>query len=309
MTLALLPYPQLDPVLLHLGPLTLRWYALAYVAGLALAWWGIARTLRTKTLWAPAPFNGKPPATEDQIGDLVVWATFGVIVGGRLGWDLFYGIILCGATPDASGMCRNLPGDFLTHPWRLIAEWNGWVPQLQGMSFHGGLIGVVTAIWLYCRKHKLPLLPVADLVAAFTPIGLFFGRLANFVNGELWGRITDSPIGMVFCSRYFPAIYGTACPGGPVPRYPSQLFEAALEGVVLFLMLQLGLRVFHWHRKPGLLAAVFFAGYGTFRFAVEFFREPDAPFLGFLTMGMALSLLVWVAAAGLFYVALKPKTA
>lgn len=309
MTLALLPYPQLDPVLLHLGPLTLRWYALAYVAGLALAWWGIARALRAKTLWAPAPFNGKPPATEDQIGDLVVWATFGVIIGGRLGWDLFYGIILCGATPDASGMCRNLPGDFLTHPWRLIAEWNGWVPQLQGMSFHGGLIGVVTAIWLYCRKHKLALLPVADLVAAFTPIGLFFGRLANFVNGELWGRITDSPIGMVFCSRYFPAIYGTACPGGPVPRYPSQLFEAALEGVVLFLMLQLGLRVFHWHRKPGLLAAVFFAGYGTFRFAVEFFREPDAPFLGFLTMGMALSLLVWVAAAGLFYVALKPKTA
>jgi phosphatidylglycerol:prolipoprotein diacylglycerol transferase len=309
MTLALIPYPQLDPVLLHLGPLSLRWYALAYVAGLALAWAGIARTLKVASLWAPAPFNGKPPATADQISDLMVWATFGVIVGGRLGWDLFYGIGLCSVTPDASGMCRNLPGDFLVHPWRLIAEWNGWVPQLQGMSFHGGLIGVVTAVWLYCRKHRLAMLPVADLACAFAPIGLFFGRLANFVNGELWGRITDAPVGMIFCSRYFNAIYGTACPGGPVPRHPSQLYEAALEGVALFLILQLGLRLLHWHRRPGLLAAVFFAGYGLFRFVVEFFREPDAPFLGFLTMGMALSLLVWIAAAALFYVALKPKTA
>jgi len=301
-----LPYPQLNPVLFHLGPFSLRWYALAYVGGVAAAWWGIARTLRNKRLWAIAPFNGTPPASEEQIGDLVVWAMLGVIIGGRLGWDLFYGIGLCSVTTDVSGMCHNLPGDFLVHPWRLIAEWNGWVPQLLGMSFHGGLAGVVAAVWLFCRRTKLAMLPIADLACAFAPIGLFFGRLANFVNGELWGRVTDSPLGMVFCSRYFPAIYGNACPGGLQPRYPSQLFEAALEGVMLFAILQLGLRVWHWHRRPGLLAAVFFAGYGLFRFVVEFFREPDAPFLGFLTMGMALSLLVWIAAAALFWVAFKP---
>ena len=309
MILASLPYPQLNPVLLQLGPVSLRWYALAYVAGLALAWWGIVRVLRRKKLWAGPPFAGKPPATEDQISDLVVWATFGVIIGGRLGWDLFYGTILCSTTHDVSGFCRNLPGDFLVHPWRLLAEWNGYVPQLQGMSFHGGLIGVVLAVLLYCRKHKLALLPVADLACAFAPIGLFFGRIANFVNGELWGRTTDSPLGMVFCSKYFPAIYGTPCPGGLEPRYPSQLFEAALEGVLLFVILQVGLRVLGWQRRPGLLTAAFFGLYGVFRFIVEFFREPDAPFLGALTMGMALSLLLWIAAGALLYVALKPKAA
>jgi phosphatidylglycerol---prolipoprotein diacylglyceryl transferase len=309
MILATLPYPQLDPVLLQLGPVSLRWYALAYLAGLALAWWGIVRALRIKSLWAPPPFNGKPPASGDDIVDLATWSALGVIAGGRLGWDLFYGVILCSSTPDVSGFCRGMPGDFLVHPWRLLAEWHGWVPQLAGMSFHGGLIGVVVAVWLYCRKHKLALLPIADLACAFAPIGLFFGRIANFVNGELWGRVTDVPWGMTFCSRYFPAIYGTPCPGGLLPRHPSQLYEAALEGVLLFAVLQIGLRVFHWHRRPGLLAAVFFAGYGLFRFVVEFFREPDAPFLGALTMGMALSLLTWVAAAALFYAALKPKVA
>ncbi len=309
MILATLPYPQLDPVLVQLGPVTLRWYAIAYLAGVALAWYGIVRTLRRKSLWAAAPFSGRPPLSEDQAVDLATWAIVGIIAGGRLGWDLFYGIILCGTTSDTSGFCRGLPGDFLTHPWLLLAAWDGWVPQLRGMSFHGGLIGVVVAVWLYCRHQKLALLPVADLVCAFAPIGLFFGRLANFVNGELWGRITDAPVGMVFCSRYFPAIYGTPCPGGLTPRHPSQLYEAALEGVALLLILQLGMRIFHWHRKPGLMAAAFFAGYGAFRFIVEFFREPDAPFLGALTMGMALSLATWVAAGVLFYAALKPKPA
>ena len=309
MILASLPYPQLNPVLLQLGPLSLRWYALAYLAGLVLAYWGIVRALRVKLLWAPPPFNGKPPASEDDIVDLATWSALGVIAGGRLGWDLFYGVILCSSTPDVSGFCRGMPEDFLVRPWRLLAEWHGWVPQLAGMSFHGGLIGVVVAVWLYCRKRKLALLPIADLACAFAPIGLFFGRIANFVNGELWGRVTDAPWGMTFCSRYFTAIYRTPCPGGLLPRHPSQLYEAALEGIVLFAILQIGLRVFHWNRRPGLLAAVFFAGYGLFRFVVEFFREPDAPFLGFLTMGMALSLLTWIAAALLFRAALKPKTA
>jgi len=223
MILATLPYPQLNPIIVSLGPLALRWYALAYVAGLILAWWGIVRALRRKALWAKTPFNGKPPASEDQITDLATWSALGVIAGGRLGWDLFYGVILCSSTADASGFCRDLPGDFLVHPWRLLAEWNGWVPQFQGMSFHGGLIGVVVAVWLYCRRYKLPLLSVADLACAFAPIGLFFGRIANFVNGELWGRTTEGPMGMVFCSRYFTALYGTPCPGGLAPRHPSQL--------------------------------------------------------------------------------------
>lgn len=306
---AALLFPEIDPVALHIaGPVALRWYALAYVAGLVLAWWGIVRALRNKRFWSAPPFNGKPPATEDDVGDLVAWATLGVIAGGRLGWDLFYGVILCSTTPDAGGACAGLPGDFLVRPWRLLAEWNGWMPQFWGMSFHGGLIGVMVAVWLFCRRRKLNLLQVADLIAVFAPIGLFFGRIANFVNGELWGRVTDVSWGMVFCNRFIIQMTG-GCPAGPLPRHPSQLYEAALEGVTLFLILQVGMRVFQWHRRPGLLAAMFFLGYGLFRFIVEFFREPDAPFLGFLTMGMALSLLTWVAGAWLLRVALKPKTA
>jgi phosphatidylglycerol:prolipoprotein diacylglycerol transferase len=306
---AALPFPAINPVLIQLGPLALHWYAMAYVAGLVLAWVGIVRVLRRQRLWAAPPFNGKPPATEDDIGDLVAWATLGVIVGGRLGWDLFYGIILCSVTPEVGGMCHGLPGDFLARPWRLIAEWNGLVPQLRGMSFHGGLIGVMVAVWLFCRKRKLNLLAVADLIAIFAPLGLFFGRLANFVNGELWGRVTDAPWGMIFCSPYFSPVYGNACPAGLLPRHPSQLYEAALEGLLLFAILQVGFRVFQLHRRPGLLAAIFFGGYGLFRFIVEFFREPDAPFLGFLTMGMALSLLTWVPALLLLRAALKQKAA
>jgi phosphatidylglycerol:prolipoprotein diacylglycerol transferase len=302
---AALPFPVINPVLFQLGPFALHWYALAYIAGLLLAWWGIVRALQRKSLWAAPPFNGQPPATADDIGDLLGWAVLGVIAGGRLGFVLFYGIILCGVTPDASGMCQIPPSTYLTQPWHILADWSGGFPQLRGMSFHGGLIGVVAAIWLFCRKRKLNLLAVADLVAVFVPIGLLLGRLANFVNGELWGRVTDVPWGMVFCSRYLPG----GCPGGAMPRHPSQLYEAGLEGLLLFAILQVAFRVFHLHRRPGLLAAIFFAGYGLFRFIVEFFREPDAPFLGFLTMGMALSLLTWVPAALLLRAALKPKAA
>jgi phosphatidylglycerol:prolipoprotein diacylglycerol transferase len=291
-----LNYPQIDPVALHIwGPLEIRWYALAYLAGVTLAWLGIAWALRSKTLWLKPPFNGKPPATEEQIGDLMVWAMVGIIVGGRLGWDLFYGTILCSVTPEQADFCVGLPMDFLYHPQRLIAVWNGWMPQLLGMSFHGGLIGVMVAVWLFCRNQKLSLLSVGDLVAAFTPIGLFFGRLANFVNDELWGRVTDVPWAMVFPR------------GGPLPRHPSQLYEAALEGVALFVILQIALRVFHLHRRPGLIAAIFFLGYGTFRFICEFFREPDTQFLGPVSMGMALSIPVWLAAGTLFWIAFKPR--
>lgn len=287
MVLATLPFPHIDPVLVHLGPLPIRWYALAYLAGLALAWWGINRTLRQAKLWAGAPFNGKPPATDEEIGDLAVWAIFGVILGGRLGWDLIYGTILCSVTPQYAPFCEGLPGDFWFHPLRIVAAWEG------GMSFHGGLLGVVIAVWLFCRKRKLALLPIADLAAAFAPIGLFFGRIANFIKPELWGRVTDVPWAMVFP------------PAGPLPRHPSQLYEAALEGLVLFVVLQFCLRVLKLHRRPGLLAAIFFFGYGTFRFIVEFYREPDAQFLGPISMGMALSIPVWLTAAALFWVALR----
>jgi phosphatidylglycerol:prolipoprotein diacylglycerol transferase len=288
MVQALLPFPHINPVLVELGPIAIRWYGLAYIAGIVLVWWGVAQLLRRKSLWADPPFNGRPPATEDDIGDMVVWATLGVILGGRLGWVLIYGTILCSVTPGYAPFCDGLPMAFFTDPVRIIAAWDG------GMSFHGGLLGVVIAVWLFCRRRKLKLLPVGDLACAFAPIGLFFGRVANFINDELWGRVTDVPWAMIF-------------PRDPyhLPRHPSQLYEAALEGVVLFVLLQIALRVFGAHRRPGLISALFFAGYGTFRFICEFFREPDTQFIGPVSMGMALSIPVWLAAALLFWIAYR----
>jgi phosphatidylglycerol:prolipoprotein diacylglycerol transferase len=288
---ALLPFPNIDPVLIHLGPFAIRWYALAYIAGLLLGWWAISRMLRQKSLWTNPPFNGKPPATPDDIGDLVVWATFGVIVGGRLGWVLFYGIALCSVSPDGA-MCHGLPMGFLTDPIRIVAAWDG------GMSFHGGLIGMVTALWLFTRRRGLKFVQVGDLVASVTPIGLFFGRIANFVNGELWGKPTDVPWAMIF-------------PHAPdqLPRHPSQLYEAALEGIVLFIVLQVGLRVFRWHERPGLLAGTFFLLYGLFRAFVEIFREPDAPFWGPVSMGQALSFPMFAVAAFFFWYAFRKQDA
>jgi len=290
---ALLPYPQIDPVLVHIGPLAIRWYALAYIAGLLLGWWLILRELRQTSLWANPPFKGKAPASAEEIGDLVVWATFGVILGGRLGWVLFYGLILCGMDSGAP-YCHGLPGGFVRDPIRIIAAWQG------GMSFHGGLIGVAIAVWLFTRRRKLDTLRVGDLVASVAPIGLFFGRIANFINGELWGRPTDVPWAMIFPGER----------AGGVPRHPSQLYEATLEGLVLFAILQIGLRKFRWHEKPGLMAAVFLLGYGVFRSFVELYREPDAPFLGPVTMGQTLSFLMLAASAYFFWAALiRPRRA
>ncbi|HEU0161669.1 MAG TPA: prolipoprotein diacylglyceryl transferase [Rhizomicrobium sp.] len=292
MVQALLPFPQIDPVLLQIGPLAIRWYAIAYIVGIVLAWWGILRVLRNKALWAAPPFRGKPAATEDEIGDLVVWATIGIILGGRLGWVLIYGTVLCSVTPNYAAFCDGLPMGFLTDPLRIVAAWEG------GMSFHGGLLGVVIAVWLFCRRRKRKLLPIADLACAFAPLAIFLVRIANFINDELWGRVTDVPWAMIFPR------------GGPLPRHPSQLYEAALEGLLLFVILQVALRVFQAHKRPGLLSAIFFAGYGTFRFICEFFREPDTQFIGPISMGMALSIPVWIGAGLLFWAALrKPKTA
>ena len=300
---AILPYPQIDPVLIHLGPIAIRWYALSYIGGLLLGWWLIVRMLRQASLWKNPPFEGKAPATADQIGDLFVWVTIGVIVGGRLGYDLFYSIFFCSLWTGPA--CHGLPEAFLHNPLLLIADWDGWVPRLLGMSFHGGLIGVVVALVLFCRNRKLDILKVGDLVAAATPIGLFFGRIANFINGELWGKVTDSPLGMVFCNATIRQTYGGRCPAGELPRYPSQLFEAAAEGLLLFLVLQICIRQFRLHERPGLITAIFFAGYGLARFFTEFFRDSESMIHGWFSMGMALSLLMWAAAGFFFWVALK----
>ena len=284
---AALPFPQIDPVLIHLGPLAIRWYALSYIAGLLAGWWFVLRMLRDKSLWRP----GKPPATADDIGDLVVWATIGTILGGRLGWVIFYGTFLCSVSPDA-GFCHGLPMGFITDPIKIVAAWQG------GMSFHGGLIGVLLAVLLFCLRRKLDPLRVGDLVASVAPIGLFFGRIANFINGELWGKPSNLPWAMIFPNPE----------AGGIPRHPSQLYEAGLEGLVLFTILQIGIRKFGWLKRPGLTVAVFFLSYGIFRAFVELFREPDAPFLGPISMGQMLSSLMWFVAAYFFWRALKPAT-
>ena len=299
----MLTYPDLDPVAIQLGPIAIRWYALAYISGLLLGWWLLVRMLRQKSLWKNPPFACKPPATADDIGDLFMWTTLGVVVGGRLGYDLFYGIGYCSFNPLGRD-CAGLPEAYWHNPLNLIAVWNGWVPRLLGMSFHGGLIGVAIAILLFCRNRKLNLFKVGDLVASATPIGLFFGRLANFINGELWGKVTDSPLGMVFCNRTILKTYGS-CPAGVLPRYPSQLFEAALEGVLLFAVLQIGIRRFRWLERPGLTIGVFFAGYGIARWLAEYFRDSESMIAGWFSMGMLLSIPMWVGAAFFLWAAYK----
>ncbi len=258
MTFAI-PFPAIDPVMIEIGPFAIRWYALAYVVGLIIGWLYVARLAREK-----------PEAmARREVDDFLLWATLGIILGGRLGYVLFYN-----------------PVFFFDNPLRIFAVWQG------GMSFHGGLIGVAAALVLFCRVRRLSLLMVSDLIACAAPIGLFLGRLANFINGELFGRVTDVPWAMVFPR------------GGPLPRHPSQLYEAALEGVVLFLILLAALRLWRAREKPGLLTGVFLAGYGIFRGVGELFREPDAQ-LGFIfagaTMGQLLSLPV--LAFGLYFIA------
>lgn len=246
--LPVLSFPAIDPVALQIGPLAIRWYALAYVGGLLLGWWYMRR------LAPRAPGD----ITAEQIGDFVVWATLGVILGGRLGFVLFY-----------------RPDHFLANPGEILALWKG------GMSFHGGLAGVAAAVILFSRRRGIPFLILGDLTACAAPIGLFLGRIANFINGELFGRVSDAPWAMVF-----PA-------GGPLPRHPSQLYEAALEGALLFVLLLALARGTAALTRPGLCFGVFLTGYGLARILVELFREPDA-YLGFIlpgiTMGQILSL-------------------
>ena len=260
----MIPYPEIDPILLSIGPLHVRWYGLMYVIGFLAAWrLGLHRARRTDSGW-----------TAEQMESLIFYGALGVIAGGRVGSMLFYQF-------DA----------FLAAPWRLFYVWEG------GMAFHGGLLGVIAALWLFARKRDKSLLHVGDFTAPLVPIGLAAGRLGNFINGELWGRATDAPWAMVF-------------PRDPnqLPRHPSQLYEFAVEGVLLFLIL------WWFSAKPrptGAVSGLFLLGYGVLRFSVEFLREPDAHLgfvaLNWISMGQILSLPMVLAGGGLLIWALRSR--
>lgn len=238
-------YPHIDPVFLRLGPLEFRWYGLMYICGFVAAYFIINAGVRRKGL----------PLTKDDVADLIFTVAVGVIMGGRLGYILFY----------------NLPY-YISNPMKLFAVWEG------GMSFHGGLIGAVLASLYFLRKHKLRFYPLADIAFLAAPVGLGFGRIGNFINAELYGRVTDLPWGVVFPG------------GGPLPRHPSQLYEAVLEGPVMFLILYAISRKVN---REGVVVWSFIALYGLFRFLVENFREPDEQIgylFGVISMGQLLSL-------------------
>ena len=262
-----LPFPAIDPVLISIGPLAIRWYALAYIFGILLGWLYARALLRSQPLW-----GGPAPMTAVDFDDFVLWATLGVILGGRLGYVLFYN-----------------PAHFAAHPLEIVQLWQG------GMSFHGGFAGCVAAVMLFAWRRGIPILSLGDITCAVAPIGLLLGRIANFINAELWGRTTDVPWAVVFPG------------GGPLPRHPSQLYEAALEGAVLLAVLALMVRAGAL-RRPGLILGAFALGYGLARSFCELFREPDAQ-LGFLwggmTMGMLLSAPLMIAGVVLIGVALK----
>jgi phosphatidylglycerol:prolipoprotein diacylglycerol transferase len=255
LTLAALPFPNIDPVIVHLGPVAIHWYGLGYVVGILFGWWYSRRIAATPRLWA----GGAPAMTPADIDDFLLWAAVGVVAGGRIGYVLFYDF-----------------ERYLADPAAILAVWSG------GMSFHGGLLGVILAMVFFARSRGIHVWSLFDTIAAGVPVGLGVVRLANFINSELWGRVTDVPWAMVFPN------------GGPLPRHPSQLYEALLEGVVLFAALWLLVWKFERLKTPRFVGGAFIAGYGLSRIFVEFFRMPD-PQLGYLaggwlTMGMVLSL-------------------
>jgi phosphatidylglycerol---prolipoprotein diacylglyceryl transferase len=260
-------FPDFEPVLVQVGPVAIRWYGLAYVAGILLGWLYARAIVRSQRLW-----GGPAPMTLLDIDDFVLWASLGVIFGGRIGYVLFYN-----------------PAHFVSHPIEIIQPWKG------GMSFHGGFAGVVAAVVLFARSRSIPMLSLGDVICAVYPIGHFLGRIANFVNGELWGRPSDVPWAMVFPTA------------GPLPRHPSQLYEATLEGLLLFIALGLLIRNGAL-KRPGLVIGAFAAGYSLMRCFCELFREPDSQ-LGFLwggvTMGMLLSLPLLLAGLTLIWNAFR----
>jgi phosphatidylglycerol:prolipoprotein diacylglycerol transferase len=258
-----LPFPAIDPVLISIGPLSIRWYALAYIVGIFFAWWYAKRLANNPALWGP---DGAPMTSRD-LDDFVVWAAIGIVIGGRLGFVLFY----------------DLPY-YLQNPAEIVAVWNG------GMSFHGGFLGMMLAMTVFALRREIPVWSFIDVIAPGVTIGLLFGRVANFINGELFGRITDVPWAVTF-----PA-------GGDLPRHPSQLYEAALEGLALFLLLRLLTHRYRRLTTPGFVSGAFCVGYAIARIFVEFFREPDLQIgylAGGLTMGMLLSIPLLLFGIGL----------
>ena len=292
-----LPFPDIPPEALtlpawkvgslSLGPFAIRWYALAYIAGILLGWRYALGLVKNPKLWRGAA----PPVTPAQIDDLVLWLTVGVIVGGRIGYVLFYMLPL-------AEQRTILAAD----PLVIFRVWQG------GMSFHGGMIGVALAILGFALAYNLNLLRLADVVAPSAPIGLFFGRLANFINGELWGRTTDLPWGMVFCGRHIAADPAGQCVSGLLPRHPIQLYEATLEGLVLFVILRLATHRGGWLERQGAVTGLFLACYGLFRISLENVRMPDAGLqnlpLG-LTVGMMLSVPMVLAGGWLIWRGLR----
>ncbi len=267
-----IPFPMINPVAVEFGPISIKWYGLAYVTGLLLGWWYILQLIKPDRLWGAVP---RP--TAKHIDDLLIYVALGVVLGGRLGYVLFYDL-----------------DKYLADPLDIVQVWHG------GMAFHGGLAGAMLGQYLFARKHQLNVLTLFDLVAGAVPIGLFFGRIANFINGELWGRVTDVSWAMVFPS------------GGPEPRHPSQLYEATCEGIILAFILGIVIQR-GGLKRPGLVTGIFGIGYGLARIGVEFVRQPDVQvgYLAFdvITMGMVLSLPMLIIGAGFIAYALRNKAA
>ena len=267
----LIKFPVFNPIAISIGPFAIRWYALAYIGGIVLGWLYARSLIKNEKLW-----GGPAPISLVQMDDFILWITLGIILGGRAGYVLFY----------------NLPF-FAEHPVEIFEPWKG------GMSFHGGFLGCVVAVIWFARKNHISILSLGDITTAVGPIGLFLGRIANFINGELWGRPADPslPWAMIFPN------------GGPLPRHPSQLYEAGMEGILLFTILALMIR-FGALKRPGMILGSFIALYALARITGEQFRQPD-PQLGFLwgglTMGMLLSLPMVVAGIALVVMAWRRK--
>ncbi|MBP6545736.1 MAG: prolipoprotein diacylglyceryl transferase [Phenylobacterium sp.] len=260
-----MPFPDIDPVLIHIGPFAIRWYALGYVAGILIGWRYITSMAKNQALW---PLRGAP-ASPAQIDDLILWITLGIIVGGRLGHVFFY-----------------TPSLVVTDPLEVFKTWKG------GMSFHGGVLGVLIATLLFARVNKVDVFRLGDVITAAAPIGIFFVRIANFINGELWGRPTSLPWGVVFPDA------------GIMPRHPSQIYEALLEGLLLFIILRIATHHARLLNRRGVVAGMFFLGYAVCRIALENVREPDAYMPDFplgLTMGMMLSIPMAIGGAWLIW--------
>jgi len=262
----MLTWPNFDPVAIHLGPLAIHWYGLMYVLGFSMVYWLVKRQMVERAEWETL-------VTPEQLEGLFTWLILGVVLGGRIAYILFYNFSY-----------------YIHHPIEVLYVWQG------GMSFHGGMLGPIAAGWFYCRKHKLPFLMLADRIFTVAPLGLALGRMGNFINGELWGRVTDMPWGMVFPQ------------GGADPRHPSQLYELSLEGIALFFLLWFT-RKKDW--PEGARVALFMVGYAVARIFCEQFRQPDAQ-LGFLfasvTMGMLLSSLMLIAGLIWFVLLFRRRT-